>query len=180
MWPITPSQTTNGSLRDVRSESGVKKNGSLVPINIYQILTSTFDSFLKCAWEGVINSWIESAIQLRSIQEVTTEKTEAAAAFDVHTLSRTQTDRYTPTKWLRGDIALPHGGDKCGHIRNWIFVLNLSPFLGCFCCDIWRAMEISYQSKSSFTPFKDYLRPEKHTDIPADNLMALCWLKGDR
>ncbi len=149
-----------------------EKNVSIVPINIYQILTSTFDTFLKCAWEGVINSWIESAIQVRSIQEVTTEKTEAAATFDVHTLWRTQTDRYTPTKWLRGDIALPHRGDKCGHIRNWIFVLNLRPGLGCYCCDIWRVMEISYQSKSS--SFKDYLRPEKHTGITADNCMALC------
>lgn len=53
-----------------------------------------------------------------------------------------------------GEIALPHGGDKCGHIRNLIFVLNLRPGLGCFCCDIWRAMEISYQSKSSFALLK--------------------------
>lgn len=164
MWPITPSRTTNSSLWDVRSESWAKKkkNSLLAPINIP---TSTFDSVLKCVGEGVINSWIESGVQVWSIQEVTTEKIQATAAFDVHTLSRTQTDRYTPTKWLRGDIALPHGGDKCGHIRNWIFVLNLSPGLGCFCCDIWRVMEISYQSKSSFTPLKDYLRPETHTHI---------------
>lgn len=146
------------SLRRSIWEQSKKKNGSLAPINIP---TSTFDSFLKCAREGVINSWIESAVQVWSVQEVTTKKIQATAAFDVHNLSRTQTDRYTPTKWLRGDIALPHGGDKCGHIRNWIFVLNLSPGLGCFCCDIWRVMEISYQSKSS--SFKDYLRPETHT-----------------
>lgn len=158
MWPITPSRTSTAVSEtfDLRAEQ--KKNGSLAPINIP---TSTFDSFLKCAREGVINSWIESAVQVWSVQEVTTEKIQATAAFDVHTLSRTQMDRYTPTKWLRGDIALPHGGDKCGHIRNWIFVLNLSPGLGCFCCDIWRVMEISYQSKSS--SFKDYLRPETHT-----------------
>lgn len=29
MWPITPSQTTKGSLRDVRSESGMKKMARL-------------------------------------------------------------------------------------------------------------------------------------------------------
>ncbi len=82
------------------------------------------------------------------------QEDRGCATFDVHTLSRTQTDRYTPTKWLRGDIALPHRGDKCGHIRNWIFVLNLRPGLGCYCCDIWRVMEISYQSKSSFALLK--------------------------